>query len=568
MYDLLKKSINIFLKNNDSFKIKLQIINGEIKQYFSELKYIDFDVINVKNEKEQTALEEEIASEVFSLQNSLLFKIVLFRYPDNHGGFVINSHHIISDSWTNGLVANNVSLIYDKLKNNEDYFKDKQLSYKNYLQTEIDYINSPKFEKDKQYWSDMFSNIPEIATIPSIKETTSDINNITAKRLLLTIDNNLLEKLKKYCSSNKISLYNFFMTVFAVYLGRVSSLDEFVIGTPILNRSNYNEKQTTGMFINTLPLKIELKNNETFLDNLKELAVNSIALLRHQKYSFQYILEDLRKKDSSLPKLYNVLYSYQVTKMNENEDALNHTTSWTFNKTITDDLEIHMYEWNKNDSIKIAYDYQICKYDENDIINLHNRILHIIKQVTENIDIKLNSLEIVTPEEKQKILYEFNNTHFDYSKDKTIIDLFEEQVKQTPNNIAVVFQDRHLTYKELNEKANQLSNYLIDNNLNKSNNIGIYTDRNIETIIGILAILKIGKTFVPIDPLYPRDRILHIINSSKLNCILYTVNYDFIDKSNYHLSLLDINFDKYMNYSKSNIISNISSNNNLYIIFN
>ena len=566
-FDLLQKSLNIFLQNNDSFKIKLQLIDGEIKQYFSEMNNIVFDIVDINNEEEQTNLENQIASEIFDLQNSLLFKIILFRYPDNHGGFVINSHHIISDSWTNGLVANNVSLIYDKLKNNEDYFKDEFLSYKAYLQSEADYINSNKFIKDKEYWNEIFSTIPEIATIPSIKETSSSIDNIEARRLLLNIDNKLLNKLKHYCEENKISMYNFFMTVFAVYLGRVSSLDEFVIGTPILNRSNFKEKQTTGMFINTLPLKITLKNNETFLDNLKEIAVNSMSLLRHQKYSFQYILEDLRRKDSSLPKLYNVLYSYQITKMNENEEALNHTTSWTFNKTTTDDLDIHMFEWNEDDSIKIAYDYQIAKYDEKDIKNLHTRILHIIEQVTEEINIKLNNIEIVTPEEKNKILYEFNNTYVDYPKDKTIVDLFEEQVKQTPNNIAVVFQDRHLTYKELNEKANQLSNYLIDHGLNKSKNIGIYTDRNIETIIGILAILKIGKTFVPIDPLYPRDRILHIINSSKLNCILYTVNYDFIDKSNYHLSLLDINFDKYMNYSKSNIISNISSNNNLYIIF-
>ena len=100
------------------------------------------------------------------------------------------------------------------------------------------------------------------------------------------------------------------MTIFAIYLGRVSNLNEFVIGTPILNRTNFKEKQTTGMFINTLPLKINLKNNETVLENLKDIAINSMGLLRHQKYSFQYILENLRKMDSSLPKLYNILFLY------------------------------------------------------------------------------------------------------------------------------------------------------------------------------------------------------------------------------------------------------------------
>ena len=234
------------------------------------------------------------------------------------------------------------------------------------------------------------------------------------------------------------------MTVFAIYIGRVSFLDEFVIGTPILNRTNFKEKQTTGMFINTLPLKINLKNNKTFLETLKDIAINSMGLLRHQKYSFQYIIDDLRKKDSSIPKLYDILYSYQITKMNENEDSLNHTTSWTFNKTTVDDLDIHMYEWNENNSIKIAYDYKLNKYNEQDILNIHARILHIIKQILENKNILLENIEIVTPEEKNKILHEFNNTTIALPTEKNLVDLFEEQVKKSPNNIAVVSNNNKL----------------------------------------------------------------------------------------------------------------------------
>ena len=243
-FTLLKKSINIFLQNNDSFKIKLHLVDGEIKQYFSKMENIDFKVIKIKSEKEQRNLAEQTASEVFNLLDSLLFKIVLFKYPDNHGGFVINSHHIISDSWTNGLIANDIALIYDKLKNNESYSKDENLSYKNYLKSEEDYINSPKFEKDKEYWNKVFNTIPEVATIPSIKETSNNQDSLDAKRLLLSLDDKILDKINNYCEENKVSLYNFFMTIFAIYLGRVSNLNEFVIGTPILNRTNFKEKQT------------------------------------------------------------------------------------------------------------------------------------------------------------------------------------------------------------------------------------------------------------------------------------------------------------------------------------
>ena len=562
-FNLLKRAINIFLQNNDSFKIKLKLVDGEIKQYFSELDDIDFKIVNIKNAEDQKKLEEQTALEIFDLQDSLLFKIVLFKYPDNHGGFVINSHHIISDSWTNGLVANDIALIYDKLKKNENYSKDKELSYKTYLQTEKEYINSSKFEKDKEYWNNVFTTIPEIATIPSIKETSSNTNDITAKRLLLNVDNKLLDNLKKYCEQNKISLYNFFMAIFAVYLGRVSNLNEFVIGTPILNRTNFKEKQTTGMFINTLPLNISLKNSETFINNLKEIAVNSMSLLRHQKYSFQYIIDDLRKKDSSLPKLYNVLYSYQITKMNENEDSLNHTTSWTFNQTTTDDLDIHMYEWNENDSIKIAYDYQINKYDEKDIKDLHSRILYIIKQVTEDIDIKLNNIEIVTPEEKKKILNDFNNTYLEYPKEKNLVELFKESVNKTSDNTAVIYKDKKITYKELDKRSNSLATLLHKKGIKQGDIIGVCLEKSIDLIISIWGILKCGAVYMPMYTGYPKDRLSYMISNSNAKYVIINNNSASLleEKNTINIDTLTLNKDI------KDLKTKIDVNNLAYVIY-
>ena len=349
------------------------------------------------------------------------------------------------------------------------------------------------------------------------------------------------------------------MMIFALYLGRVSNLDDFVIGTPILNRTNYKEKQTTGMFINTLPLRINLSQDKTFIDNLKDIAINSMSLLRHQKYSFQYIIEDLRKKDSNLPKLYNVLYSYQVTKMNETTDCLNHTSSWIFNKTISDDVDIHMFEWDKDNSIKIAYDYRTSKYEEQDMKDIHARILHVINQVLDNENILLKDIEIVTPEEKNKILSEFNNTKVDYPKDKTIVDLFEEQVEKTPDNIAVVFEDQQLTYRELNEKANYIAKQIVNKGLFNTY-IPIICDKNIEMIVGIIGILKSGNAYVPIDPKSPDTRINFIISSIPHSLLLATSNYE---KEYYSYDLISISLK---NSSMPNVNKSCLEN-SAYIIF-
>ncbi len=553
-FEVLKKSLNIFLKNNDSFKIKLNFTNDEIKQYFSNLDDIDFEIIDIKNKEEQTALENKIASKVFKLIDSFLFEIVLFRYPDNSGGFIINSHHIIADSWSNSLVANEVALIYDKVKNCEPYEKSKELSYKAYLRAEKDYLNSSKFEKDKQYWEEVFSTVPEVASIPSIKSKGKD-EDLSANRLLLNVDSKLLSTIQSYCEKNKITLFNFFMTVFALYLGRVSNLDEFVIGTPILNRTNFKEKQTTGMFINTLPLKINLVHDKTFIENLKDIAINSMALLRHQKYSYQYIIEDLRKKDSNLPMLYNILYSYQITKMNENMDSLEHTTSWTFNKTIYDNLDIHMFEWNESNTINIAYDYRTCKYDKQDILDLHARILHIIEQVLRNETILLKDIEIVTPEEKHKILSEFNNTKTDYPKDKTITQVFEEQVKLKPNKPAIVFEDNTLTYEEFNRRANQLARYLKEQGVQSQDKVVILADKSIELYISIMAILKLGALYVPVDSEYPQERIDKIIKDCKPRIVIVDKKYRKLVENEKCCIIPFLNLEEYSSENLENTIT-------------
>ena len=565
-FKILKKALNTFLQSNDSFRIKLHFTEDKIVQYFSELKDIDFEIIDIKDKNEQSALEEKMASKVFTMLDSLLFEIVLFRYSDNHGGFVINSHHIISDSWTNGIVANDVALIYSKIKKNELYEKDKSLSYIEYINSEKQYVESNKFQKDKEYWNNLFTTIPEVATIPSTKNAEKE-DNIAANRILLDINASLFSKLKSFCTENKVSLYNFFMAIFALYLGRVSNLDEFVIGTPILNRTNYKEKETTGMFINTLPLKITLSHEKTFLENLKDIAINSMSLLRHQKYSFQYLIEDLRKKEPNLPKLYNVLYSYQITKMNDNLDSLNHVTSWAFNKTIADDLDIHMFEWNENDSIQIAYDYRISKYNEQDISDLHARILHMINQILENNNILLKDIEIVTPEEKHKILFDFNNTHVDYPKDKTIVDLFEEQVEKTPDNIAVVFEDQKLTYKELNEKANQLARYLVEKGVKKGDIIGLFLNKSLEVIIAMFAILKSGAAFLPLDTEYPDERLNYILSNSSCKFILKSnkINNDII--CNYNNINIDLDNSNIYSKDNTNISLHLSVDDVMYVMY-
>ena len=369
--------------------------------------------------------------------------------------------------------------------------------------------------------------------------------------------------MKEYCKENKISLYNFFMAIYAIYIGEISNLDEFVIGTPILNRTNFKEKNAAGMFINMAPFKINMGQTNDFKTFTKNIAIDSMSMLKHQKYSYQCLLENLRGKNKSVPNLYNILLSYQITNAHQNGGDITYSTQWTFNGCCAENMDIQIYDLDDTGSLNIAYDYKTSIYEEQDIENLHKRILNIIEQVITKENIDLKDIEIVTPEEKEKLLVKFNETELEYNPNIPIIKYFEQQVSKTPDNIAMVFQNKKMTYKELNEKANSLAHELRKNGVTNNTIVGIMQERSFEMIIAILAVLKAGGGYIPIAPDYPVDRIQYMLEDSNATILLAENKKVKTDKKTISIKLNNKIYDR----NKENL-DNISKPEDLsYLIY-
>ena len=516
-FDKFILAIKNFVKQNDNCRLILEKKDEQVKQFIMPYKDFDIDIIDVSSQEELSNIANKIATEPFEIFCSYLFKFVVFRFSNQYGGFIFNMHHLIGDSWTFGIVINEIMRNYSSLLRNNSLLE-KNSSYLNYFLEENSYLHSKRFEKDKAYWANIFSTIPENATIPyTVFPSVSDFN---ANRSEFIIDENLLDKINHYCHIHKISVFNFFMAIYSLYIGRVSNLEDFSIGTPILNRTNFQEKNTAGMFINTLPLRININSNSSFEDFAMNIANQSMGLLRHQKYYYQYIIEDLRKENSSVPNLYNIIISYQITKMTDENDIIPHESSWCFSKVIADDMDIHLFDFNDTNTLTIAYDYRTCKYKQQDVLALHQRIIHLIEQVLAKDTVLLRDLEIITQKEKKHLLYDFNSTKSSYPSTKTVIELFEEQVKATPDNIAVVFEGQKLSYIQLSEKVNELAHYLYENGIGHQDVVGLFFDKSLEVVISILAILKCNAIYLPIDIEYPIERIKYIIEDANAKTVL------------------------------------------------
>lgn len=562
-FKLLERAINILIEKADSYRLKFFLKNDTAYQYVEDYSNVPLEVIEVTSNEDLQKKAKEIADTPFDVLNSFLFDFRLVKFPDCHGGFIIRMHHLISDAWSGVTNASEILKFYSLLLKGEDTSSIEYPSYTQYIKSEQEYIQSEKFNKDKAFWNDLFENVPEIASIP----TSSDFSKTTSVgasiRKQFNFSNELVNNINTFCKNKKISVFNFFTAIFAIYLSRVSSLDEFVIGTPILNRTNIKEKRTSGMFINTIPLKISLKENIKFSELASSISSSLFNMFKHQKYSYLSLLEDLRHT-TAISSLYDVFISYQNVRSSSNESDIPFDIEWIHNNYTSDSLDIHIFDMNDSGSFNISYDYQTMKYSESDILDIHKRIISMINQILENTEILVDNIKIVTPEEEHKLLVDFNNHILNYDSSKSIKELFEAQVIATPDNTALVYKNDTLSYSELNEKANILSNYLIEKGIKKGDTVPVFLNRSIDLIISMLGIIKSGAVYLPISKDYPLDRVRYILENSNSKLLLTSSDFS-IDENNVSTIFID-KFDYNTNFTQNPNIK-ISADDVLYIIY-
>ena len=562
-FDSLKKAINYVVLTNDSFRIHLIQEDHEIKQYITDYKEFDIEIIDIKDEKSVVDIENSVMQKHFELFDNDLFEFKIFRFEDGCGGFLLNIHHIIADSWTLGLTCRKIMHVYSNLVDFE-VLHNINSSYINYIEDEQKYLNSDKFIKDKNYWNKIFKDFPVPADLPADINSKDSELSCVGDRLSFLISKEKMKKITKFCSTYKISNFAFLMSIYSIYIGKISNLDNFCLGSSILNRVGNVQKNTTGMFVNVSPFKVTFEKNQSFTDFVNKTGANILSLLRHQKYPYKLMLEELRKEDTSIPNLYNIVLSYQLTKAN-NESKYNYTTRWAFNGTESDNLTIQFYDLDDEGTLNIAYDYKQLKYSRDFIKDMHSRIINIINQVLDNPEILLTNIDIITPEEKQKLLVDFNSTKIKYDENKNVINQFQNIVKKNKTKTAICFEDSSITYEELNKKANVLAHYLLKQGIKPRDIVGIMLNRSIELAVGILAISKIGACYLPIDPEYPKDRIQYMLQDSKAKIVLVNNKTKSILEKNY----INISFSESLYKSKrtTNILHKIQPKDLIYLIY-
>lgn len=561
--DVLQQAFQSVIKENDAFRIKLTLDNGEAKQYvepysYRKIKYVDFSENSIRDNVENWLDSyDRIPMELY---DSELYEITMFKINDEEYGYHMKIHHIICDGISFAQIVENVNQIYADMIKGTFFGTYKKHSYLDYIQAEEEYEKSLRFQKDRAFWLENFKLLPDLT---ELKPYNPLLTSTAAERKILEVSVDFYHKVREFCKENKISVFTFFLGAIYMYIYKVTNEKNLIIGTNYANRTTRKEKETVGMFTSTVAVKVSLNPEDEIISFLKQVSKEQMKILRHQKYPYNELIKDIRQIHAmqGLGRLFGISMEYRPLR-----NMVDLKSNFCGNEV--NDLNIHVVERIDEGYLEIYADYRTCLFNEKYIDTLFRHLFVIAEHTLNHPFEKIAELSLISEYETKQLLNEFNNTSSEFPHEKTVYQLFEEQVERNPDAIAVVFEEQRFTYSELNSRSNQLAHFLQKNKVGSETKVGVYLERSLEMIISILGILKAGGAYVPIDPAYPQDRITYILEDSEVPILISKSNIIFnLPKHNRKLVLLDNDWTLITQESKENTISNVTPENLAYIIY-
>ncbi|MEH6845611.1 non-ribosomal peptide synthetase [Bacillus thuringiensis] len=561
-YSKLNQVVNRVISENDGLCIRLKE-NGhqEPKQYFIKHEEQEFEFFDFSNVENTNLLEEWIeqkTKETFTLFNSNLYYFALIKLNDNECAVFGNVHHIIMDGLSIQIFTEQIAKYYYDMHNENEEGEIKN-SYVQFLTNEQTYLNSSRFQKDQKFWLEEFKALPSAT---GLKPYNTYQVSTKASRETFILTEHLKRKIEKFSEDSKFSLYTLFVAAFSLSMYRWTSSLNIGLGMAYGNRMTKMERKLIGMMVSTVPLRMDIDPEEEVLSFISRVSRKQSKSLRHQKYPFDLLLKRINKENNSNVRLFGTTIDYR--DRDESGDSL-----WIPNREEVQDFAVHIENLIDIDSLHVHIDYREELFSKEEIKQFFNVMLAIMENTFENQKQKVAEIEIISEEDKRKSLVEFNNPKLDVPPQVTIHEMFERQAMIYPNAIAVTYEKEKITYKELNERANQLAHYLQKKGVGPDTLVGLCVERSHEMIVGILGILKAGGAYVPLDPTYPEQRLQYILEDASIQLFVTQESLKELNwlPENVESICLDRDQDEIGKESKTLPVSSVGPQNLAYVIY-
>jgi amino acid adenylation domain-containing protein len=482
---------------------------------------IDLSSLNPQKQTQRVSdYTKQLLNEPFNLQHGSLFRVEILKLDEQDHLVIFIVHHIVCDGWSFGIIMSEIAKIYSALNQGADHNLEQPEYFSEYAFLEKNKVGSSETAKTEEYWLQKFAKLPPAVDLPADSQRPL-IRTFNSACENYTLPATLVDSLKQLGIKNGCSLTTTLLVAFEIFLSKLTGQTELVVGVPTSGQTTTGKYNLVGHCVNFLPLYSNVDTNSRFSEYLK--ARNSLILddYDHQEFTFGSLLQKLSiPRDASRIPLITAVFNIDLDSSSKNNfDQLNVEASLNRGSFSTFEFFLNgAFTANGQIDLDCQYNTNLFNADtiQRRLSEFTSLLTHIVEQETQPIC----QLSLLSPAAAQQLLVEWNQTQVDYPQDQCIHQLFEEQVAINGDAIALVYQQEQLTYAELNQQANYLANYLLALGVKPDELVGIAIERSIETIVGILGILKAGAAYLPIDLAYPPERVAFMLENADVSILL------------------------------------------------
>jgi amino acid adenylation domain-containing protein len=517
----LRQALDRIVARHEALRTRFVIVEGEPRQRITPAEHSRFQLL--EQELRQHG-EQERAGELntliqqegegrFDLEKGPLIRGRLIRLAEDEHVLLVTMHHIVSDGWSMGVLAGELNALYGAfLGGKADPLPELEIQYADYAVWQRQWMEGEILQQQAAYWKSTLAGAPALLELPT--DHRRPIRQDFAGGFVeLVLDEQLTAGLKDLSRRQSTTLYMTLLAGWAILLARLSGQQDVVIGSPVANRGRTEIENLIGFFVNTLALRLDLSGSPSVSQLLEQTKAQSLAAQRHQDIPFEQVVE-LAQPVRSLAHspLFQVMFAWQNAEARPELPGLEVLLLQPPHKAAQFDLTLFLQL--AGDTISGAIEYASALFEAATVHRYIGYFLALLKAMVADDAQTIDRLPMLSEEEREQVLYGWNETKAEFSSEKCVHELFEEQVRRSPQATAVVFEEEELSYGELNARANRLAHYLRELGVKPDERVAICVERGFEMIVGLLAILKAGGAYVPLDPAYPEERLQYMLEDS------------------------------------------------------
>ncbi|HEU4561408.1 MAG TPA: non-ribosomal peptide synthase/polyketide synthase [Longimicrobium sp.] len=450
----------------------------------------------------------------FDLSAGPLFRAALLRLGAEDHVLLLSMHHIVSDGWSMGVLFRELSALYEAYREGrESPLPELAVQYADYAVWQREQLAGEVLERQMAYWRERLTGAPELLDLPTDHPRPA-VQTYRGAWVPVELSLDRVERLQRLGRSEGATLYMVLLGAFQVLLSKYGGGDDVVVGSPIAGRTRGEVEELIGFFVNTLVLRTDLSGDPSFREVLRRVREATLGAYEHQEVPFERLVAELQPERSlSHSPLFQVLFALQDAEARGGAlPGLEVSRVGAAMEIAKFDLSLELAATPQG--LRGGLNYSTDLFERGTALRMLGHLERVLEQVAAHADVRLSRLELLGEAERALVLEEWNRTETEYPADRCIHELFEVQAARTPGATAVVFGADSLTYAELNARANRLARHLAGLGAGPEARVGICVDRSAEMVVAMLAVLKCGAAYLPLDPSYPADRLAYMLEDS------------------------------------------------------